>query len=219
MLMTVIGHDGTNDGPASEHDAQLTVCGDGSYCCGPNNSTCCNANEGVWIVNGQVVDVEPISSTSSSTSSTILSTTATASSVPALVLEPITTGPPTAAPTFSPLPSYSGQGDLLQDYCITPEYVLLDGPTAYWAPVVGCVGGKSDCCPYAVQSATSISATTVYVVSTFTVDVGPSGETQAPYGGSYAGFQAYPTPVSSNQATLANCPGDYVSVSGGCCPS
>jgi hypothetical protein len=143
----------------------------------------------------------------------------TASLVPALILEPITTGPPTAAPTYSPLPSYSGKGDLLQDYCITPDYVLLDGPTAYWAPVVGCVGGKSDCCPYAVQSATSTSATTVYVVSTFTVDVGPSGETQAPYAGSYAGFQAYPTPISSNQATLAHCPGDYVSVSGGCCPS
>ena len=143
----------------------------------------------------------------------------TTSPVPALVLEPITTGPPTAAPTYSPLPSYGGQGDLLQDYCTTPDYVLLDGPTAYWAPVVGCVGGKSSCCPYTVQSATSTSATTVYVVSTVTVDVGPGGETQAPYGGSYAGLQAYPPPVSSNQATLANCPGDYVSVSGGCCPS
>jgi hypothetical protein len=143
----------------------------------------------------------------------------TTSPVPALVLKPITTGPPTTAPTYSSLPSYSGQGNLLQDYCATPNYVLLDGPTAYWAPVVGCVGGKSDCCPYAVQSATSTSTMTVYVVSTVTVDVGPSGETQAPYGGSYAGLQAYPTPVSSNQATLAHCPGDYISVSGGCCPS
>jgi hypothetical protein len=138
---------------------------------------------------------------------------------PALVLEPITTGPPTAAPTYPPISLYSDQGDLLQGYCTTPDFVLLDGPTAYWAPVVGCVGGKSDCCPYAIQPATSISAATVYAVSTVTVDIGPGGETQAPYDGSYAGLQAYPTPVSSNQATLAHCPGDYVSVSGGCCPS
>jgi hypothetical protein len=143
----------------------------------------------------------------------------TASLVQGLVLEPITTGPPTVDPTYSPLPLYSGQGDLLQDYCTIPDYVLLDGPTAYWAPVVGCVSGKSDCCPYAVQSATSTSTTTVYVVSTVTVDVGPSRETQAQYGGLYAGLQAYPTPVSSNQATLAHCPGDYVSMLGGCCSS
>jgi hypothetical protein len=135
--------------------------------------------------------------------------------VPTLVLEPISTGPPTAAPTHSPIPSYSGQGNLLVGYCATPDYVLLDGPTAYWAPLVGCVNEKSDCCPYAVQSGTSTSATTITVVSTITMDVGPDGATQAPY----AGLQAYPTPVSSNQAILANCPGDYISVSGGCCPS
>ena len=66
----------------------------------------------------------------------------TASPVPALVLELIATSPPTAAPTYSPLPSRSGQGDLLQEDCITPDYILLDGPTAYWTPVVRCVGGK-----------------------------------------------------------------------------
>lgn len=160
-----------------------------------------------------------ISSTSGYSAPQWATAQTTTSPVPALVLKLITTGPATAAPTYSPLPSYSGQGDLLQDYCTTPDYVLLDGPIAYWAPVVGCVGGKSDCCPYAVQSATSTIATTVYVVSTVTVNVGPGGETPAPYGGPYAGLQAYPTPVSSNQATLAHCPGDYVSVSGGCCPS
>jgi len=131
--------------------------------------------------------------------------------VPALILESITTGPPTAPPTHSPVPSYSGQGDLLQGYCVTPDYVLLDGPTAYWAPVVGCAGDKIDCCPYSVTT----SATTITVVSTITVDVGPGDATQGPY----AGPPAYPAPVSANQATLAHCPGDYVSVSGGCCPS
>lgn len=80
---------------------------------------------------------------------------------------------------------------------------------------MGCVGDKTDCCPYAVQSATATSATTVTVVSTITVDVGPGGVTQGPY----AGLEAYPVPVSANQATLAHCPADYISVSGGCCPS
>jgi hypothetical protein len=129
--------------------------------------------------------------------------------VPALVLEPITTGPPTAAPTHSAIPSYSGQGNLLQGYCATPEYVLLDGTTAYWAPAVGCIGDKTDCCPYAATT------TTVTVVSTVTVDVGPSSITQS----LYAGPPAYPTPVSANQAILAHCPDDYQSVLGGCCPS
>jgi hypothetical protein len=105
---------------------------------------------------------------------------------PALFLEPIAIGPPTAHTTYYPIPLYSSQGDLLQGYCTTPEYVLLGRPTAYWAPVVGCVGGKSDCRPYAVQSATSTSVKTVYVVSTVTVDVGLGSETQALYARPYA---------------------------------
>jgi hypothetical protein len=65
MLMTGRGYDGTNDGPASEHDALITAWGDGSYCREHNNLTGCNADEGVWITNGQIMDVEPSSSTSS----------------------------------------------------------------------------------------------------------------------------------------------------------
>jgi len=95
--------------------------------------------------------------------------------------------------------------------------VLLNGPIAYWAPIVGFAGWKADCCPYTVQSATS--ATTVYVVSTVTVDVGPSGKTQAPFASSYTSLQAYPTPMCPNQATLAHCLNNYISVLGGCCPS
>ena len=140
-------------------------------------------------------------------------TTAAPTPVPTPVFEAISTGPPTAAPTHSAISSYSGQGNLLQGYCATPDYVLLDGPTAYWAPAIGCVGDKSDCCPYSVQPATS--TTIVYVVSTVTVAVGPGGSTL----GDYAGLAPYPTPASSNQATLAHCPGDYVSISGRCCPS
>jgi hypothetical protein len=66
-----------------------------------------------------------------------------------------------------------------------------------------------------IEDTTTIVVTTVTAVYTVTVDVGPEGATQ----GGYAGFQAYPTPISANLSTLAHCPGDYQTVSGGCCPS
>lgn len=57
----------------------ITKCNDGSYCCGQNNATCCNAGQGVWIVNDQIALMSPISTTSStssvSTSMTSVSTT------------------------------------------------------------------------------------------------------------------------------------------------
>lgn len=143
-------------------------------------------------------------------------TTLASDSVPGLVLEPISTGPPTGPPTHSPIPSYTGSGDLLQGYCATPEYILLDGPTAYWAPAIGCVDDKTDCCPYSVaQTSAAATATIVTAVSTVTVNIGPGGTTQPVY----SGFLAFPTPASTNQATLAHCPADYQTVSGGCCPS
>lgn len=137
-------------------------------------------------------------------------------SVPSLILETISTGPPLAPTPHTAVPPYTGSGDLLQGYCVTPEYVLLDGPTAYWAPIVGCAGGKTDCCPYSViEHTTAIVVTTVTAVYTVTVDVGPEGTAE----GGYAGFQAYPTPISTNLSTLVHCPDDYHTVSGRCCPS
>ena len=136
-------------------------------------------------------------------------------SVPSLVLESIQTGPATSTPPHSTISSYTGSGDLLQGYCATPDYIILDGPTAYWAPVVGCVNGKTDCCPYSVAKTTLATVTTITVVSTITVVVGPGGVTQS----AYANSQAYPLPVSANQLTLSYCPGDYQTVLGGCCPS
>lgn len=137
-------------------------------------------------------------------------------SVPSLVLESVSTGPPPAPTPHTTVPQYTGSGDLLQQYCVTPEYVLLDGPTALWAPIVGCVGGKTDCCPYSVfEDTKTIAVSTVTAIYTVTVDIGPGGTTQ----GGYAGFQPYPTPISANLSTLAHCPNDYQTVSGGCCPS
>lgn len=141
----------------------------------------------------------------------------TTRSVPSLVLETISYGPPTTTPSHSPIPTYTGSGQLLQGYCNTPNYILLDGPTAYWAPIVGCNNDKDDCCPFSVAKQTDTAAatgTTVTVVSTVTVDVGPGGSVAT-----YTGLNAYPIAVSANQATLQRCPNDYQTVSGGCCPS
>jgi hypothetical protein len=183
----------------------VTTCNEA--CEGNDNEIC----GGFWLISIYKLSAASGTNTTAAPQTVEVATTP----VPSPILEPISTGPPTAPPTHSPVSSYNGQGDLLQGYCVTPDYVLLDGPTAFWAPVVGCGGDKTDCCPYAAQAATGTSLTTITVVSTVTVDVGPSDATDGPY----AGPPAYPTPASANQATLTHCPGDYVSVSGGCCPS
>lgn len=150
-------------------------------------------------------------------------TTTTDSSDPSFTITPsstailvsVTTGPPTAPAPHSSIPTYSGTGSLLKGYCASTEYVLLDGlSTAFWVAAVGCVGDKTDCCPYSVTSTASIAIIIVDPTSTVTVSVDASGANSP-----YAGVQGYPTPASSNLATLLQCPGDYVSVSGGCCPS
>jgi hypothetical protein len=134
--------------------------------------------------------------------------------VPSLVLVPVsTTDTPYSTPTHSAIPTWSGSGSLLQGYCTTPQYIIIDGPIAYWAPIVGCADGKSDCCPYSVAS--TGSPTVVTVVSTVTVNIGPSGTSQP----DVPDLQGYPVAVNPNQATLARCPNDYVTISGGCCPS
>ncbi|OCK88346.1 uncharacterized protein K441DRAFT_476469, partial [Cenococcum geophilum 1.58] len=96
----------------------------------------------------------------------------------------------TSSSTHSPVSKWSSSGNLMQGYCATPEYTILDGPTVYWAPVVGCVGGKSDCCPFSVPASTQA--------------VGASG--------------GFPIAVDPAQATLDRCPDDYQSVGDGCCP-
>ncbi|KAI4227581.1 MAG: hypothetical protein L6R36_002282 [Xanthoria steineri] len=73
-------------------DGDVTVheCADGGFCCGQNNDTCCGTSEAQYIVNGQVTNVDPKSTTTSSSSSS----SSTSSSTPA----PIGQGSP-APPT------------------------------------------------------------------------------------------------------------------------
>ncbi|KAH7380753.1 hypothetical protein BKA66DRAFT_129997 [Pyrenochaeta sp. MPI-SDFR-AT-0127] len=101
-----------------------------------------------------------------------------------------------------PLPKWTG-GALLQGYCATPDYTIIDGPTAYWAPVVGCVGGKADCCPFDIPPTVALEVAAVETGS-------------ASAGGGERGF---PSALSPVQATLSKCPDDYRSIGEGCCPS
>ncbi|KAL8720531.1 MAG: hypothetical protein Q9225_002623 [Loekoesia sp. 1 TL-2023] len=52
----------------STTEAQVTPCGDGTYCCGANQIDCCVKHEGVFLVNGTTS--APLPSSTSSTSST-----------------------------------------------------------------------------------------------------------------------------------------------------
>ncbi|KAF2191438.1 hypothetical protein K469DRAFT_746771 [Zopfia rhizophila CBS 207.26] len=149
----------------------------------------------------------------------------TFSSVPQPSFVPVTIAPRVSAlttgavssisSTHAPVPKWSGSGNLLQGYCATPEYTILDGPTAYWAPVIGCVGGKNDCCPFDVVPTSQGATATVTVPQTVTIQVPVSGATLQPTGGS-GGF---PVALSPAQATLDKCPDDYHSIGEGCCPS
>jgi hypothetical protein len=104
-----------------------------------------------------------------------------------------------------PLARWNGNGALLNGYCASLDYTIINGPTAYWAPVLGCIQNKADCCPF------DIAPSTVAIAAR-------AADTDTPNGalGSNGGF---PSAVSSAQATLSKCPSDYHSIGNGCCPS
>ncbi|KAH7077795.1 hypothetical protein BKA63DRAFT_272211 [Paraphoma chrysanthemicola] len=141
------------------------------------------------------------------------------SSVPELSLVTVVVAAPTSSipgnvdasttPSASriPLARWNGNGAILNGYCATPEYAIINGPTAYWAPVVGCVRSKSDCCPFDIASPTAVGAAAA-------VDTGVPA-----FGGASDSNGGFPSAVSPAQATLSKCPSDYHSIGNGCCPS
>ncbi|ORY02729.1 hypothetical protein BCR34DRAFT_605462 [Clohesyomyces aquaticus] len=129
------------------------------------------------------------------------------SRVPAMT----TGGSTSSSSTHAPVPKWTGSGNLLQGYCATPEFSLLDGPTAYWAPIVGCVGDKPDCCPFDVPPST-IAGATGPVTIVITIPASQSSNIPTGSGG-------FPIPLQPAQATLDRCPDDYHSIGDGCCPS
>ena len=50
-------------------DVRMTLCGDGSYCCGESNSSCCQVGGGFWVSDNTVYPYTSSPFTSSSASS------------------------------------------------------------------------------------------------------------------------------------------------------
>ena len=70
--------------------APITVCDDGSYCCGdngyapkanPNGPVCCSAGKGVWIVDGKTTFMNPNNSTLNPSSLSSISTSSQSTSL------------------------------------------------------------------------------------------------------------------------------------------
>lgn len=87
---------------------------------------------------------------------------------------------------------------------------MIDGPTAYWAPVVGCVGGKPDCCPFdVVPSTVAVAAAAVQTGSMLAESLTAAASSD----------KEFPKALSSTQGILSVCPDDYHTIGDGCCPS
>ncbi|KAK3380118.1 hypothetical protein B0T24DRAFT_183327 [Lasiosphaeria ovina] len=104
------------------------------------------------------------------------------------------------------VPRYTGSGNLLSRHCATAQYTLIDdGATALYAPFIGCVKDKQDCCPFTPRTTTesATSKTTVFVAAK-----NPDG----------VWGSAYPQPRDAKDAVMDHCAADYYSISGSCCP-
>jgi hypothetical protein len=149
----------------------------------------------------------------------------------------------TESTTYPTLPSYTG-GDLLRSYCATPQYTLLPGPAStivIYAPFIGCVNDKPDCCPFAVStnsSSTSTATITPTATSTTALSSSSSGASPSVSNNSpptstallqlTSSFSSQSSTVSTRdlfpaaavqvQQTLNACPQDYHLVSSSCCP-
>ncbi|KAK0666674.1 hypothetical protein QBC41DRAFT_147193 [Cercophora samala] len=104
---------------------------------------------------------------------------------------------PTASSAVG-LSQYPANTALLTGECASAQYTLIDdgGPTMIYAPFVGCINDKPDCCPY------TLSTTSQQIKAVVASSPG-----------------VFPTPQNQKDATMRSCAADYYSVSGSCCPS
>lgn len=86
---------------------------------------------------------------------------------------------------------------MLTGECASAQYTLIDdgGPTMIYAPFVGCINNKPDCCPY--KPATMAQKFKAVVTASSGV---------------------FPTPQNQIDSIMKSCAADYYSVSGSCCP-
>lgn len=81
----------------------------------------------------------------------------------------------------------------MKDECATAQYTFIDyGPTVSYAPFIGCMSDRPECCPFTPATTTQgVSATST---------------------------GAYPQPKNAKDAIVNKCPVDYYSIRGSCCP-
>ncbi|KAH8725795.1 hypothetical protein GQ44DRAFT_203275 [Phaeosphaeriaceae sp. PMI808] len=141
----------------------------------------------------------------------------TPTAIPLPSLAPVTVAPfaqnPPTTTTYSSIPKYEGStAKILQGYCTEPNFTILDGPTALWLPVIGCISSKAECCPTpmtegAVPEPTQAKAESI----------------QKPNGGAAGGRAAFPISSLPSQGAVHGCPLDYHTVTAtsgfACCPS
>ncbi|KAK4179216.1 hypothetical protein QBC36DRAFT_82048 [Triangularia setosa] len=106
--------------------------------------------------------------------------------------------PYTPPPEPTDFPQHPGNGALLIEDCASAQYTVIDygGPTMIYAPFVGCINDKPDCCPYTPVT-TALNMRAVVAASS----------------------DVFPSPQYQKDASMRSCASDYYSVSGGCCPS
>jgi hypothetical protein len=128
----------------------------------------------------------------------------TVSVVPASDLPP--------SPTHAPVPQYiTSTAKLLQGYCNEPAYTIIDGPTAIWMPVVGCISSKADCCPTPTEDGGAAAPSRTS---------GGGGGGGGSGSGGVQGGAKFPRSGLPSQGVLTGCPQDYHTVGGtACCPS
>ena len=74
----------------------------------------------------------------------------------------------------------------------------------YYAGFQGCNDDRAQCCPWPVDANSPV---------TLNIEAEPEFEIEHKHGNDY------PQPASGYRAKFKNCPDDYYSVSGGCCPA
>ncbi|KAH7067443.1 hypothetical protein BKA63DRAFT_118059 [Paraphoma chrysanthemicola] len=143
----------------------------------------------------------------------------TPSSIPSPSLAPVTVVPvgqlPPPTTTYSSIPQYTtSSAKILQGHCADPNYTILDGPTAYWVPVVGCISSKAECCPTPMTSGEAPAPTNTKQ---------DDQNNKKPNGGAGGGRAAFPISSMPSQGQIKGCPQDYHTVTAAngtaCCPS
>jgi hypothetical protein len=89
----------------------------------------------------------------------------TTSTLPAFWTSTTSAFTPSAPASTSSIPPWNGTGPLLVGYCATPDFSLVYGPqttAVYLIGVVGCVGDKTDCCPFQVSTRDKMHAHDVH---------------------------------------------------------